>query len=71
MYFFLLVNCIIHGWGELRPTKTKPPLRGFFIARRVRAFSRLEHRVRKEQIELTIAVIVLITAIVKLITKLL
>lgn len=26
----------------------KPPLRGFFIARPVRAFSRLEHLVRKE-----------------------
>jgi hypothetical protein len=32
----------------LRPQIPKPPLCGFFVARPVRAFSRLEHYVRKE-----------------------
>lgn len=56
--------------SKLRPQIPEPPLCGFFIARPVRAFSHLEPRVRKVRLDLVMAVIVLITEIVKLISKL-
>lgn len=52
-------------------TKPKPLIAAFFIARHVRAFSRLEHLVRKELIELVTAVIVMIATVIELVTKLL
>lgn len=56
---------MIHWWGDLRPYLTKAALSGFFVARPVRAFSRLEHRLRKEQIKLDI-----VKAVIKIVTTL-
>jgi len=58
-----------HPRAKLRPQIQKPPLRGFFVARPVRVFSRLEHSVRKE-IKLPLiraAIKIATTAIVQLI----
>ena len=52
------------------PKITEPPCAAFLLPACVRAFSRLEPRVREIRLDLVMAVIVLITEIIKLSSKL-